>query len=637
MANSATLTSIARIKNYYLKGVLAVYIIAFTSLYVQVQSLFGDNGIVPLKDLANKNKQPTGPLDQYNVVLVAPKIGLSHATFIELICIVSVLIAFSALFFRRLLNALTFGLLWYVYYSICSVGQGFMSFHSDLLLLEVGFITILLAPFIPSSKMSQADHDHLSFFLVKWLVFRYFVSNVLNVYLDGDKAWYNMTAIPLVAQGVQFPSTFSWQIFNLPTEYIKLLQAYEHTVKLCTPFLFLIDLKYTRFLAFYSLLFIAGPSALFFNFGWTDILIVVCLLSYLKDAYFYSDRRAKQSSLTTLLDILVSSAYVGAVAYVLVKFYGIKYIKGTFHTQVVFTPAQFKQFADHLVPISFGVGILGLLSAAYTTYFKSSKKTSIVKTLVYTVIVVALFFSTFPTLTRFAPGLEAKVKPLALTKDLSRLAAPFHLSNNYLILSKVSQYYAEGRPELQIQARPSAEDTTWEQYEFRFKPGQHTQELTRLVPHIPRVDLKLWYAARATLQNNQWVQTLAYRLATKDKDVLDAVAPGSNVSKVGQVRVATMKYKYSTKARQPTTGYWVQPEFISEYLPVTTVDNLKFAVKSNGISLAPAVKQANETKLNSLEKLLNKYLEISSNYIRGVAPTAVIWTLAAIAAVSMLR
>lgn len=247
--------SIAHVKNYYLKGVLTIYIIAFTSLYVQVQHLFGDNGIVPLRDLAAK--QSTGakkePLDAYNIVLIAPKIGLSHGTFVELLCLIGVLVALAALVTRRMVNALTFGLLWYTYHSICSVGQGFMSFHSDLLLLEVGFISILLAPLVPSSKISQSDHDHMSFFLVKWLVFRYFVSNILSVYLDGDNSWYQMTAVPMVAQGIQFPSIFSWHMYNLPLDHVKLVQAYGDTVKLCTPFLFLFDLKYTRYLAFYSL------------------------------------------------------------------------------------------------------------------------------------------------------------------------------------------------------------------------------------------------------------------------------------------------------------------------------------------------------------------------------------------------
>lgn len=244
-------SSLALVKNYYLKGILAIYVIAFTSLYVQVQSLFGDSGIVPIRDhVAKANK---GPQELYNIILLAPKLGLSYGTFVELLSLLCILHAFTALFFRYLANSLTFGALWYVYYSICSLGQGFMSFHSDLLLLEVGFITILIAPLLPSSKLSHSDHDHLTFFLLKWITFRYFVGNVLNVYLDNDNAWYNMTAIPMVAQGVQFPSLFTWHVYNLPLEYVKLYQAYEHSVKLCAPFLFLFDLKFCRMLGFYSL------------------------------------------------------------------------------------------------------------------------------------------------------------------------------------------------------------------------------------------------------------------------------------------------------------------------------------------------------------------------------------------------
>lgn len=244
------------IKNYYLKGVLGVYIIAFTSLYVQVQSLFGDNGVVPIKDFLAKKEA----LNFYNIISIAPQLGLSHGTFVELLCIVGVLVAFLGLYMRRLVNAVSFGLLWYIYYSICQLGQGFMSFHSDLLLLEVGFISILLAPLIPSSKLSQSDHDHLSFFLLKWVVFRYFVSNILNIFLDGDDAWYKMTGIQMVAQGFPFPSLLSWHLYNLNPEYIKLLSAYGQTTKLITPFLLFFDLKYSRSLAFYTLVSHRGDS-----------------------------------------------------------------------------------------------------------------------------------------------------------------------------------------------------------------------------------------------------------------------------------------------------------------------------------------------------------------------------------------
>lgn len=255
MAGNIDIQSLlSHIKNYYIKGVLAIYIIAFTSLYVQVQPLFGENGIVPLRDYASRVFATKESLKAgFNLILLAPKIGLTYAAFVELLCIASVVLAFGGLFVRRLANAANLGFLWFTYYQICQVGQGFMSFHSDLLLLEVGFITILISPLFPSAKLKTADHDHMTFFLIKWLVFRYFVTNVLNVYLDNDKAWYDMTAIPLVAQGIQFPSLFSWQIFNLSPDVVKLYQAYEHTVKLCAPFLIFVDLKYCRLLSFYTL------------------------------------------------------------------------------------------------------------------------------------------------------------------------------------------------------------------------------------------------------------------------------------------------------------------------------------------------------------------------------------------------
>lgn len=366
-------------------------------------------------------------------------------------------------------------------------------------------------------------------------------------------------------------------------------------------------------------------------------MIAVCLLSYLKDAYFYDDKRARQSGLRSFVDVLCVLTYIAGVVGLMVRFYGLKYEKNVLKVGVTFTPAQFKLLADHVVPISLAFGVLGLVSASYTTYFKSSKKTSILKTLLYTLIVIPLFFSTFPTMTRFAPGLENKVKPLTFTKDLSRFVAPYQLSNNYILLSKVSTFYSEGRPELQVQGRTSNDDQNWQQFDLRYKPGLPSRSLARVVPHLPRLDLKMWYAARSSLQNNQWLQTYVYRLATKEKDVTASLARDTIIPPVTQVRVATLLYKYAAKdSKQPFTGHWSQSKFKSEYLPTTTVENLKFNVKSSGISLVPASKPS-AGAVASYDKLVATYLEISSDYFRNIEHTIIIWALGAVALFSMSR
>lgn len=365
--------------------------------------------------------------------------------------------------------------------------------------------------------------------------------------------------------------------------------------------------------------------------------MVVCLLSFLKDTYYYDDKRARQSGVRSIVDILVVFAYIGAVVFLLVRYFGVKFENNVLKTQVSFTPIQFKVFADHLVPVSLVVGLLGLVSSSYTTYFKSSRKTSIIKTLLYTAIVVPLFFSTFPTLTRFAPGLELKVKPLTLTKEVSRAVAPYMLSNNYILLSKVSHHYGEYRPELQLQGRTTLEDTTWQQFDLRYKPGSPSRELSRVVPHLPRIDLKMWYAARSSLQNNQWLQTFAYRVATREKDVTNALARDTVITKLAQVRIALMSYKHAKKGRLPFAGYWSESKVKSEFMPATTVDNLKFAVKSSGVSLAPSTKSASGAKLDTLDKILGTYLDIASNFIRNLDHTVVIWSMGAIATLSMFK
>lgn len=253
--NALRFTTIARVKNLFLKGVLGVYIAAFASLYVQVQVLFGDNGVVPVKDflVSGKFGKVKNSLDSFNLVLLAPLFKLDYGTFIELLCLLAIVVAFVGLLTRRVSTTLPFIFLWYIYYSIVQVGQGFMTFHSDLLLLEVGFLSIFLAAVLPQSRGQQANHDHLTFFLVRWMVFKYFVIDVISAYTDNDNAWYDLSILPKAAQAAPIPSLVDWQLFNLNKDIYQLLTVFGCTLKLTVPFLFFVPLKHVRLFAFYTM------------------------------------------------------------------------------------------------------------------------------------------------------------------------------------------------------------------------------------------------------------------------------------------------------------------------------------------------------------------------------------------------
>ena len=69
--------------------------------------------------------------------------------FMEALCLAGATLALLAACSASWRTTLTYATLWFCYLSIAQVGQTFMAFQWDAFLLEVGFLTTLLAPLWP--------------------------------------------------------------------------------------------------------------------------------------------------------------------------------------------------------------------------------------------------------------------------------------------------------------------------------------------------------------------------------------------------------------------------------------------------------------------------------------------------------
>ena len=135
----------------------------------------------------------------------------------------------------------------------------------------------------------------------------------------------------------------------------------------------------------------------------------------------------------------------------------------------------------------------------------------------------------------------------------------------------------------------------------------------------------MWYAARSSLQNNQWLQVLAYRVASQEKDVKDILAHDTSVPKLSQIRVASAAYKYSSKDRHPFAGYWAQSKFVTDYMPAASPEQLKLTVKSLGVSPTTVTKKSDKQP-DTLIKTVSTYLDIASDFNRGFDHAIIIWS-----------
>ena len=136
-----------------------VYLIAFVSLWTQVEGLLGQHGILPTEDyLARAQQHYLQQVPPESPVWSIPTLAWisAHDGFLQLLCLSGAL--FSVLLILDILPMLSLTLLWLFYLSLFHVGQAFLSFQWDILLLETGFLAIFVAPLVIRT-VSAHDRD----------------------------------------------------------------------------------------------------------------------------------------------------------------------------------------------------------------------------------------------------------------------------------------------------------------------------------------------------------------------------------------------------------------------------------------------------------------------------------------------
>jgi len=246
-----------------------IYLIAFASLLVQVKGLYGSEGILPVTHYLKFVKSvPTifwlGTSDL--ALVLACWVGIGAA-----VCLIG-----------GLVPALATVVLWGLYVSFLNVGQAFLSFQWDILLVEVGFLSIWMMPLKWRVTRENWRFDHrLLVWAFRWVVFRLmFGSGVVKV-LSGDASWANLTALNVHYLTQPLPHGLSWYIHQMPVWFHKLSTAMMFFIELVVPFFIFMGVRMRRVAA----VFIFGLMGVVFftgNYGYFNLLVMGMCWSCLK-------------------------------------------------------------------------------------------------------------------------------------------------------------------------------------------------------------------------------------------------------------------------------------------------------------------------------------------------------------------
>jgi lipase maturation factor 1 len=498
----------------FLRGLALVYFFAFFSLSVQVIGLFGKNGILPAVQFLQLVAAHFGNASFWLLPTIF-WINTSDAVLLA-VCLAGVLISLLAM--CGVCTGFCFGCLWFLYLSLSSIGQDFLSFQWDALLLETGFLAIFLAPwqFLEWPLKLSVGKFHwaatrikpsiLFIWLVRWLLFRLMFESGLVKLASGDPTWHNLTALDFHFFTQPLPMPMSWFAAQAPHWFNAMSVVLVFIIELAIPFLIFTGRK-TRIIAAFVLVAFQITIALTGNYAYFNLLTIVLCISLLDDQFIRT--------------LLTRSAFV-----------------------------------KHRVWHNLTQQLNNLLPA------KDLNKAQNIVTLMAAILIFCISIGSLQR------GLVGLLPVPGFLETLHDLTFPYCISNSYGLFAVMTT------KRLEIVVEGSNDGSLWQEYEFKYKPGNLAQPLPVVAPHQPRLDWQMWFAALGDARHDQWFINFLIRLLQGQKEVLALLAKNPfPVAPPKYVRASLYDYQFTNASERAKTGNWWKREFVRECIEPIRLDS----------------------------------------------------------------
>ena len=157
-------------------------------------------------------------------------------------------------------------------------------------------------------------------------------------------------------------------------------------------------------------------------------------------------------------------------------------------------------------------------------------------------------------------------RPSAPAMWINDEIAPLRIVNTYGLFAVMTT----ARPEIIIEG--SDDGVHWREYTFKYKPGDVRRPPLWNVPHQPRLDWQMWFAALETASQNPWFLRFLQRLLENSPEVTALLGSNPFPDKPPlYVRALLYDYRFSSGEEKAATGAWWtrRPEGI--YFPATAL------------------------------------------------------------------
>jgi lipase maturation factor 1 len=512
-------------RRWFVRMLGLVYLIAFVSLWIQVDGLVGGNGMSPVSQFLPAVQQQIG-LDAYFLLPTLCWFDSSNA-FLHFLCGGGVVL--SSLLIFGVAPALSLVVLFVFYLSLTIAGQVFLNFQWDVLLLETGFLSIFLAPWrlwprdlllwpgsaTPGTATSAiaSPVSRTGLFLLKFLLFKLMLMSGVVKLTSGDDSWgwlnhsfhwSALTALDYHYWSQPLPTVFSWWADKTPEWFKHFSVAFCLAVEIIAPF-FIWAPRRPRLAAAGLVIFLQMVIALTGNYCFFNLLTV------------------------TLCLLLIDDAAIGTVR---------RDIRAPINGAPNASPARTGR------PLPNRLCSYAAIAVIVVTF----------------PINAWLIFSAF----------KPQSRPLGWLANFYEQLEPFRIVNGYGLFRVMTKDRCE------IVVEGSTDGINWAPYEFKWKPGDVKRAPGWCAPHQPRLDWQMWFAALETPKQNPWLVGLIVRLLEGSEDVTGLLARNPFPDKPPHyIRATFYRYRFTNSEERRQTGAWWKRQELREYLPTISRDQLR--------------------------------------------------------------
>jgi predicted DCC family thiol-disulfide oxidoreductase YuxK len=276
-------------RRWFLRALGVVYLIAFVSLWVQVDGLIGRDGISPINQFLPAAYEQLGG-HAYSLLPTLCWFNSGNA-FLHFLCAGGVVL--SLLLIAGLIPMVSLVALFVFYLSLTIAGQTFLSFQWDILLLETGFLAIFLAPWqVWPKRGREPPVSRAALFLLKLLLFKLMLMSGVVKLTSGDDSWgwvdhsfhwSALTALDYHYWSQPLPTIIGWWADKSPEWFKHFSVAFCLAVEIIAPF-FIWPPRRLRLIAAGLIIFLQVVIALTGNYCFFNLLTIALCLLLIDDA-----------------------------------------------------------------------------------------------------------------------------------------------------------------------------------------------------------------------------------------------------------------------------------------------------------------------------------------------------------------